>query len=365
MIEPLPPHDHAGRRARARALVADSPTVALLVTSPVNVRWLTGFTGSNGSLLLTADEALLVTDARYEQRVRSHHPDVELLITSEPVADVITWVADAGLSSLGLEGTHVSWTEANRWQAVGEQVSVSVSANDGLIERLREVKDDAEIARIRRACQITTDVLATVIDDLRPGLTEREVRERLESGFIEAGAEAPAFDSIVAAGPNGAVPHHESGDRPIEAGRLVTIDCGARVDGYHADCTRTVAVGEPTEEWREIHAVVVRAQAAGRAAAVPGASGKHVDAAAPDVIESEGLGDRFVHGTGHGVGLEIHEDPAVGQRATSTLAARMTVTVEPGVYIPGNGGVRIEDTVLVTDGGHEVLTDIPHELRVL
>jgi Xaa-Pro aminopeptidase len=234
-----------------------------------------------------------------------------------------------------------------------------------VIVGLRAVKDDAEIVRLRTACRITTAVLADVIGRLAAGMTERGIAEMLEGGFVDAGADAAAFDSIIASGPNGAIPHHEAGGRAIRTGDLVTIDCGARVDGYHADCTRTVAIGEPGEQWRRIHAVVARAQQAGRAAVAPGTTGRQLDQVARSLITSEGHGDHFVHGTGHGVGLEIHEAPAIGERAASTLEAGMTITVEPGIYLSGSGGVRIEDTLLVTDDGSEILTDLPHDLQVL
>jgi Xaa-Pro aminopeptidase len=279
---------------------------------------------------------------------------------------VTSWLRDHGLTGLGLEGSHVSWADADRWRSVAVDAGFDVRATSSIVEDLRMTKDEAELARIRRACWITTTVLAELLDRLVPGMTEREIANDLEAGFVSAGAEAAAFQSIIASGPNGAIPHHEPGGRVVQAGDLVTIDCGARVDGYHSDCTRTAAVGEPTKQMREVHALVVRAQAAGRQAVVAEAGGRDIDAAARSVVEEGGQGEAFVHGTGHGVGLEIHEDPAIGPRATSTMAAGMTVTVEPGVYLPGIGGVRVEDTVLVTaDGPCEILTDLPHDLIVL
>lgn len=339
---------------------------ALLVSSPVNVRWLTGFTGSNGQVLLTPDEILLVTDARYEERVRSMDADLDLIVTSSPMSDVTAWLVDHGVVGLALEDHHVTWADADRWRARAADVDVDVLGVSGVIEERRMVKDEAELARIRRACAITTTVLGGLFERLRPGMTEREVAAELEAGFEAAGADGAGFDSIVASGPNGSVPHHEAGSRSLRAGDLVTIDCGARVDGYHADCTRTVSIGAPSETLKEVHQLVVRAQAAGRHAVIAGAGGLDVDTAARTVIEEGGRGEAFVHGTGHGVGLQIHEDPAIGPRAASTMAPGMTVTVEPGVYLPGTGGVRVEDTVLVTaDGPCEILTDLPHDLLIL
>lgn len=344
----------------------DSELPALLVTSPVNVRWLTGFTGSNGDVLLTPQDSVLVTDARYAERARLMDPALDLLVTSNTVADVTTWIADRRLAQLGLENEHVSWGDADRWQAAVRDVGGAVVATSGIVENLRTVKDEAELARIREACRVTSTVLAELLDRLAPGITERQAAAHLAAGFEAAGADGAGFESIVASGRNGAIPHHEPSDRALEAGDMVTIDCGARVDGYHADCTRTVSLGAPSDQLREVHALVVAAQAAGRRAVVAGAGGLDIDTAARSVIEDGGHGEAFVHGTGHGLGLEIHEAPAIGPRAASTMAAGMTVTVEPGVYLPGTGGVRVEDTVLVTaDGPCEILTDLPHDLIVL
>lgn len=364
MTAPLPPHGHAGRQQQTQALL-DESRPSVLVSSPVNVRWLTGFTGSNGSVLLTTDQVVFVTDARYEDRVRSLDGDLDLLVTSSPVADAVTWLVDHDVSSVALEATAVSWADAEQWQSVATAASVAVTSSRGLVEGLRAVKESSEIARIREACRITSVVLSDVIGRLTPGTSEREVSRMLEEGFTDQGAEAAAFDAIVATGPNGAIPHHEPSGRRLELGDLVTIDCGARVDGYHADCTRTVALGDPGSDWRRRHALVAVAQEAGRAAVRAGVAGKQVDRAARSVIVEHGHGEHFVHGTGHGIGLQIHEAPAIGERATSTLAAGMTVTVEPGIYLSGSGGIRIEDTLLVTEDGSDILTDLPRDLQIL
>jgi Xaa-Pro aminopeptidase len=245
---------------------------------------------------------------------------------------------------------------------------VTVEAAEDLVTSLRLVKDDAEVARLEAACAITTRALAGILDELvSPGVTERTVATALERRFVDLGGDGVAFPSIVASGPNGAVPHHEPSDRPLERGELVTIDCGAQVDGYHADCTRTVAIGRPRDtELVHVHEVVQAAQAAGRDTVRSGALAADVDAAARSVIADAGYGAAFVHGTGHGVGLQIHEAPAVAQGSAATLRPGIVLTVEPGIYLPGRGGVRIEDTVVVTaEPPARVLTDTPRELRIL
>jgi Xaa-Pro aminopeptidase len=244
-----------------------------------------------------------------------------------------------------------------------------------LVEALRVVKEPSEIARLERACQITVAAFDAMLEGLHPGRTERDLAIELERRFVDLGADGLAFTPIVASGPNGAVPHHHPTHRAIEAGDLVTFDIGARVDGYHADFTRTVAVGKPWHTWMEIHALVEAAQAAGMAAATAGRPLADVDRAARDIITNAGHGDAFVHGTGHGVGLQIHEAPMVSGRATGSLAASTVITVEPGVYLADHaarslgtapGGVRIEDTVLVTPNGPaQPLTDAPRALVVL
>jgi Xaa-Pro aminopeptidase len=263
------------------------------------------------------------------------------------------------------EGTGEATSEGTG--AAGRDLAVEVVPTDGLVEELRVVKEEAELARLTRACELTVAALAWLVDEVvAVDRTERELAVALERRFVDLGADGVAFPSIVASGPNAAVPHHAPTDRPLAAGDLLTVDCGAQVGGYHADLTRTFALGHLDDELVAVHELVVAAQAAGRAAAVAGATGGEVDAAARAVIEEAGYGERFVHGTGHGVGLEIHEAPAVARGARATLAPRTALTVEPGVYLPGIGGVRIEDTIVVTaDGAPTTLTAAPRDLRVL
>jgi Xaa-Pro aminopeptidase len=232
------------------------------------------------------------------------------------------------------------------------------------IEELREVKDSAELELLATACRISCQALSDVLPMIRPGLTERALGMALDRRMAELGADRPAFDTIVASGPNGAIPHHSPTDRPIRRGDLITMDFGALYGGYHADMTRTVAVGEPAGWQREIYELVATAQWAGIQAALPGADVASVDAAARDLIRDAGHGDHFQHGLGHGVGLEVHEAPTIGYGRTGKLGTRVPVTVEPGVYLPGQGGVRIEDVLVVGDGVH-LLTTTTRELLVL
>lgn len=365
---PRPRPDHAARRARLLPALDAAGVDLLLVTAPSNVRYLTGFSGSNGQLLLTRDPEAdrLVTDDRYLLRAAGEAPDLAVVASRDPGGVAIAAAEGGAGSRLGVEAADVSWASAERLRDRAAERSVELVPTGGLVEALRTVKDDHEVALLAEACAITVAALDELVrTHLRPGVTERALAVALERRFVDLGADGVAFPSIVAAGPNGAVPHHTPTDRPIADGELVTVDCGALVGGYHADCTRTVAVGEVAGELAEVHALVGRAQEAGRRAAVAGARAATVDAVAREVIAEAGYGDRFVHGTGHGVGLEIHEAPAVAKGSAATLDAGTALTVEPGVYLPGIGGVRIEDTIVVTaDGPPRVLTDIPRSLRV-
>lgn len=377
MTQSAPPrvdarHDHRARRDRLRARLATEDLGALYVTSPANVAYLSGFTGSNGQVVVAsdADADTLLTDARYEGRAATEAPDLPTRITREPVVDALEHTT----GRLGFEAAHVSHHAGTRLLDTAAEHDREAVPTTDLVEDLRIVKDPSEVALLREACGITTACFADLLDGIRPGRTERELAIELERRFVDAGADGLAFDLIVAAGPNGAIPHHEPTTRPIAAHELVTFDVGARVGGYHADFTRTIAVGEPHPAWAEIHALVVRAQQAGVAAATADATCGSVDAAARTLIEEAGHGDAFVHGIGHGVGLQIHEAPMVSTSPTARLAPSTVVTVEPGVYLPDAdrpagappGGVRIEDTVLVTpDGPADALTDAPHDLLIL
>jgi Xaa-Pro aminopeptidase len=346
-------------RALLDALPADVD--AVLVTKLVNVRYLTGFTGSNGAVLVTRDaDVVLATDGRYEIQAAAEAPDVRLMVTRAVGPDLVASARTFGARRLAIERHHLTLTAYDAIAAVADDME-TVGAGT-VVETLRARKDQQEITALRRACEVTDAAFEQVLESLLPGVTEREAAWRLLAAMRDAGAEAAAFDPIVAFGPNSAIPHHQPTDRPLARGDLVKLDFGARVAGYHADMTRTVVCGPPAGWQRDLHAEVVDVQARCRAATAPGAVPSELDALAQQLVADGG--HRLVHGLGHGVGLEIHEQPfLVPGSADAALLADAAVTVEPGVYLPDRGGVRIEDTVHVVAGGPPVsLTRSTREL---
>ncbi len=366
MTTTLPPMEVAGRAERLGASLEGARCDALLVTHHTNVRYLTGFTGS--AALLVADERglLLVTDGRYEEQATEElaaagvAARVEIGRTGERQQQLVTEHL-GGVARIGLEADHVTWADQQRYAASWFPDAVLVPAS-GLVEALRIVKDPGEVARIEAACRIADAALAAVRPLLDEEPTEVEFARALDTEMRRSGADDISFDTIVAAGPNGSRPHHAPGARTIRRSDLVVVDFGALVDGYHSDMTRTIAVGglgalDATQ--RRMIEVVTVAEAAGIDAVRAGGSARDVDAACRAVIDDAGWGEAFVHGTGHGVGLDIHEAPGVSSTSDATLADGHVVTVEPGVYLPGHGGVRVEDTVVVTASGCRTLTCAP------
>jgi Xaa-Pro aminopeptidase len=367
MTPALPEMDVAARIPRLRKAFEAAGVDALLVTRLPNVQYLTGFTGSAGMLLVEPDDAILITDGRYAhqslEQLETHRVDarVEIAATSAEQRDVLS-TANAGRAHLGLEAHGVTWAQQ---RSFAEWLpTVELVPTESCVEALRAVKESGEVARIRAACAIADDAFGSVLPQLRDGPTEREFAGALEWAMRERGAVRTSFETIVAAGPNGAKPHARPSDRKIGVGELVVIDFGCVVDGYCSDMTRTVSVGDPGADARRVWDVVAESQRAGRAAVRAGVGCSAVDRASRAVIEDAGWGDAFAHGTGHGVGLEIHEAPRVSATADATLETGHVVTVEPGVYLPGVGGVRIEDTVVVTPDGAEALTEFPKSLVI-
>lgn len=366
-VPTLAPMDVAGRLDRLRA--AFDGVDALLVTRLVNVRYLTGFTGSAGVLLVLGDRAVFSTDGRYREQsaeqIGAAGVEAEIVIGATADAQrgaLVDAAVAAGVARLGLEADGVTWSQQRAFaDAFG---GIELVPTEGLVDGLRMVKEAGEVERIRAACAIADDALGELLPSLHDRPTEREFALRLEFGMRERGASGVSFDPIVASGPNGALPHARPSDRRIEAGELVVIDFGCVVDGYCSDMTRTVSVGEPDAEARRIWETVLASQREGCEAVAVGVECAAVDTASRQVIAAAGWGDAFVHGTGHGVGLEIHESPRVASTSTGTLAAGHVVTVEPGVYLPGVGGVRIEDTLVVTPEGPVALTAFPKQLVV-
>lgn len=340
----------------------------MLVTDLVNVRYLSGFTGSNAALLILAEDTtpVLATDGRYRTQAAHQSPDAELVIERACGPHLAGRAARCGALRLGFE-SHVVTVDgfAALKKASGDSVDWVRAA--GTVEALREIKDAGEIAMLRLACEAADAALTDLLErgGLRPGRTEREVRNELEALMLDHGADGPSFETIVATGANSAIPHHRPTDAVLAAGDFVKLDFGALVEGYHSDMTRTFVLG-PAAQWqREIYGLVATAQQAGRDALAPGVSLSSVDAASRQVIVDAGYGDNFGHGLGHGVGLQIHEAPGINAAAAGTLLAGSAVTVEPGVYLPDRGGVRIEDTLVVGEATPDLLTRFPKELAIL
>jgi Xaa-Pro aminopeptidase len=359
--------DIAGRLDRLRSSAEDNDGDALLVTNLTNIRYLTGFTGSAALLLVKSDELVLATDGRYQfqSAEQLEAAGVEARIEIGNLVgqrDAIKAAAD-GIARIGLEATDVTWARqrafAKDWFPDAELI-----ATEGVIENLRRVKDDGELFRMREAARIADDALAAVRPLLASGITEADFAIALDFEIRRLGASGNSFETIVAAGPNGAKPHARPSDRVIKDGELVVLDFGAIVDGYCSDMTRTVCAGEPSSELQHMVDVVAESQRAGVAAVKAGAKAADVDKVCRDVIAEAGWADAFMHSTGHGVGLDIHEAPWVSATSTDTLAPGQVVTVEPGVYLEGLGGVRFEDTVVVTDDGCYPLTTSTKELAV-
>jgi Xaa-Pro aminopeptidase len=346
------------RADRLVELLAERDLDALAVTDLVNLRYLTGFTGSNGACIVSREERLFFTDFRYVEQAREQVPDFERI---EAAGDMLGAIAGRLRGRAGFEDEHLSVAAHGR---LAEKVAddVELVPAGGLVERLRAVKDETEIAAMASAADIATAAYESLHERGLAGRTEREVAVELVRFMEDSGSEPPCFTPIVASGAHGALPHAVPRDVEIPRDTLVVIDMGARVDGYCSDCTRTFATGAVTDEMGEVYELVRRAQAQALAATTAGAACSALDAVAREIIAAAGHADHFGHGLGHGVGLVLHEEPRVGRTANGSLAASNAVTIEPGVYLPGEFGVRIEDLTIVTDGEPRILTAFPKEL---
>ncbi len=325
----------------------------LLVSSLVNVRYLTGLASSNAALLVEPEHARLFTDFRYAERAREV-PDVELVVTRRDIYAELPSLIEAPVE---FEPAALTYARYELLTAGG----MELTPHAGLVEAMRAVKDEAELDAIRRAAAAANEAFTRFAEEQFVGRAERELAWRMETLLHEAGGEELSFPPIVAAGPTGGSPHAVPGDRKIGVGETVVVDAGCRIGGYCSDCTRTFLTGELPDDLAQAYDVVERAQETGLAAVRAGADSADVDGTARDVIEAAGLGGAFGHGLGHGVGLDVHEPPWLNAEWPSTLAPGNVVTVEPGVYLPGLGGVRIEDLVIVTEDGAEVLTSFTKE----
>ena len=329
------------------------------VTDLINIRYLTGFTGSNAALLVSDSNVILATDSRYEIQAATQVPELpavigrnfpELLLSKLQKSEVL------------VEGANLS---IDVYQKLVSSFQHQFSSSVGVIEALRVVKDDSEIELIKRACEISTKAYQDVIETVRVGQSEKFIRNVLENRMREYGADDIAFASIVASGPNSAIPHHEPTDRELQSGDFLKIDFGAKVDGYHADCTRTAVVGKPSDWQAELHSAVTSAQEAGRNTIQSGIQFTEVEKAVNQSLTDSGYREYFTHGLGHGVGLAIHEDPFFGRVETAKIASNTVITIEPGAYLKDKGGVRVEDTIVVNSEGYVNLTNLPYELLEL
>jgi Xaa-Pro aminopeptidase len=326
----------------------------LIVTTPANVRYLTGFVSSNVSLVVEPERVRLFTDFRYATAARAV-PDVEFVETRR---DTIDHMAELLSGGFGFESAHLTYRHFEQLRDGGLELVPRV----GLVESLRAVKDADELEKIRHAASITDRAYERLAEERFVGRTERDLAWRVTLFLHELGADEEAFETIVAAGANSARPHADPSDRVIDPGTTIVVDAGAAVDGYCSDCTRTFATGELPDELRRAYDVCLEAQLKGVEAARSGVEAKQTDAAARSVIDQAGFGENFGHGLGHGVGIDVHEAPRVAATSTDSLAANNVVTIEPGIYLEGTGGIRIEDLVIVTDGEPEVLSSFPKEL---
>jgi Xaa-Pro aminopeptidase len=329
----------------------------LLVTSLVNVRYLTGFESSNAALLVAPDRVRLFTDFRYASAARA----VEGVEAMEIQRNLLAGLARELEGRIAFEAQHVTYAGYETLREAGLQLV----PQRGVVEALRAVKDEAELDRIRRAAAISDRVYERLVEERFLGRAERELVWRVQELLNEEGADAPGFDAIVAAGPTGSVPHAHPGDRPIGPGETVVVDLGARLEGYTSDCTRTFAVGGLEGPLAEAYLVCLEAQQAAVDAVRPGLAGRDADAVARRIIDGTQFEGRFGHGLGHGVGMEVHEAPTLRPESEDVLEPGNVVTVEPGIYLEGEGGIRIEDLVVVTEGGVEILTSFPKELTTV
>lgn len=343
---------------------------ALLVTNPENRRYLSGFTGhddgadSAGALLIAGTRVTLITDGRYTEQAAGECPGMRVVKRDGSMTSLAAQLLrESGAARVGFEATHLTVAlrdDLDAALASGEGDRPELVPTRQLVERLRVVKDAEELAAIERAVAITDETFLHLTGYLQPGLTERQVAREIERYMLEQGADGLAFDSIVASGPNAALPHATPTDRALALGEPIILDMGARYAGYCSDMTRTVCLGEPGEEAQRVYDAVLRAQESCSRGLRPGLNGKEADALARDSLMQDGYGERYLHGTGHGLGLEIHEDPQLRKAGEEyVLEPGMVVTVEPGAYISGWGGVRIEDTAVLTEEGVRVLTKSP------
>ena len=335
-----------------------------IVTNPFNRRYLSGFTGTSGHLVITANSSELITDFRYVEQASQQAPNFTVIRHERDILECVgEQVKKQGVKRLAFEQNDVTYALFQKLAGFTE--GIELVPVEGIIEELRLIKTPEEIAIIKDAAHIADQAFAHILEFIKPGVTERQVSNELEFTMRRLGATASSFDTIVASGLRSALPHGVATDKCIQSGELVTLDFGAYYQGYCSDITRTISVGKPEPKLEEIYSIVLKAQLNGVQNVGPGMSGKEADALTRELIREAGFAEYFGHGTGHGVGLEIHEGPTLSPRGEQRLKPGMVVTVEPGIYVPGLGGVRIEDDVVITEQGCNVLTSSPKEFIIL
>lgn len=337
---------------------------ALLVTNLLNLRYVSGFTGTTGLAVITRDKAYFVTDARYTEQVAKQCVGFTLVQNIGPIFNEVSKIVnDEGIRRLGFEDGYMSVSEFKR---LDDMLTATLAPATGLVETLRELKDEGEFEIIRQACRIADQAFEYILNEIKPGVTEIEIANKMDFYMRSLGASGVSFDTIVASGYRSAMPHGVASDKVIEKGDFITLDFGCYYNGYVSDMTRTISLGEPTHaQLKEVHAVVLGAQRLVNEKIAAGMTGFQVDKIARDYIVEHGYGEYFVHSTGHGIGLDVHEAPGLSRTSDSVLTVGHAVTNEPGIYLPGIGGVRIEDDIFITQSGVEIVTKSNKELIIL
>lgn len=352
-----------GKIEKLRSKIAEKGLDGLFIMSPFNRRYISGFTGTAGAVLITAEESIFMTDFRYTEQSAKQAEGFTIIQHTKSIFEEAMQKAETlGVKKLGFEKEYVSYQE---FELLQKHFAGTLEPVAGIVENLRLIKTESEIKILKEACDIADAAFKHILDFLKPGAKEIDVSNELEFFMRKCGAVSSSFDIIVASGARSALPHGVASEKKIQSGDFVTLDFGAYYKGYASDITRTVAVGEPSQQLKEIYALVLEAQMAAVDQIKPGMTGMEADAVARDIISSRGYGDAFGHSTGHGLGLEVHESPGLSVKNDKPLQSGMVVTVEPGIYLPGIGGVRIEDDILLTDSGNELLTHSAKELIIL
>lgn len=352
------------RIEKLRQLMNEADIDGIIISSHYNRRYMTGFSGTAGVALISEKEAKFITDFRYVEQAKEQANGFEIIEHKKSLLEEVAYqIANMGIQKLGFEKNHITYHTYEEYKH--HFTKIELMPTTGLVEKLRLIKDEQEIKILKEAAQIADAAFNHIISFIKPGLTERDVSNELEFFMRKAGAASSSFDIIVASGIRSALPHGVATDKVIEKGELVTLDFGAYYKGYCSDITRTVAVGEPSNELIKIYETVLEAQQRGMKGIKPGMTGKEADALTRDYIRDQGYGEYFGHSTGHGLGMEVHEGLGLSLKSDTVLTPGMVVTVEPGIYIPGVGGTRIEDDTVITENGNESLTHSTKKLLII